>query len=651
MIPKLLSLLVIVPLAALLTWPWLQGRAPGTWLALKAGDAMLCLRQALGWSPLLSNRVVLVGIDEATVRAAPLQKPLALWGREHAQVLSALRRAGVVAVALDILQPFPGADAEERPLARALMELPCALAVDLDESGGLAPANPRLLFAAGEPAAAAGLVRMPRDTDGVLRRISFVHGYRDGNLLTLWFQGARRLLKLSLEEFAAAWQSKSESGLRLGSRQVPLVPAAPGLEPECMLLNWAGPAGTIPHFSYLEVWRHRQDIEWLRRHFSGRLVFLGVTVPDMQDYHLTPMSWLQTPTPPGVGRTWPGSLPGRARAEGDRMAGTEVLAQAVNTLVSGSFLRVPSPLTAWGWTLALTALGGWAGISGGGRLPGLLAALLLAPALALAGLARGGWMLPVAWPLGSILAANGLATGWRYHTTEARRRRLRNLLSRYVSDPVARLVVEHPEQAGLGGRSAEVTLLFSDLNQFTSWSEKAEPGDVVTVLNEYFTAMEEVIFRHGGTLKQFVGDEIMVIFGAPFPQPDAEERAVRTALAMHAELEGLGELWAVRGSPRLQAKFGLHRGRVVVGNVGSPHRTEYAAVGDAVNLASRVMGLCKTLGHPILISQEVYARVESLVEVTAFPLQTVRGREAGVRVYGLDRLKPGSPAWTPQERN
>ncbi|MBT9587871.1 adenylate/guanylate cyclase domain-containing protein [bacterium] len=652
------ALLLIGVMATLLCWPLLEGSAPGTFLCLKARDGLLCLRYLLGRAPPVSDRIVLLAIDDATVREPLLQKPLSMWGAQHAQVLSALREAGAAVVVMDIIQPYPGAnEREDKEFARAVRDGPSVLAVDIDDATSrLAPTNPRLLFAAGDPAEVAGLVRMARDSDGLLRRASLVHGYttaaggRD-NLLTLWFQGARRLLGVSTQQFAQAWQARRGEQLQLGERNVPLVSGAPGQSPEYMLVNYLGPDRSLPRISYSEVLRRSQDRQWLRQHFQGRLVFMGVTVADLQDYHLTPMGWVQRPSASSAQPPLAGVLTGRHQAEGDRMAGTEVLAQAANTLLTGAFLRLPPSGLACVYTLAFAWLGVLAGYSRGRRLPSLLALLLANPLLALGALLHSGWLMPLAWPGGSILVAFAGATGWRYKTTEADRRRMRALLSRYVSDRVASLVVDHPEEAGLGGRSAEVTLLFSDLNQFTTWSEKTEPAQVIEVMNEYFTAMEEVIFHHGGTLKQFVGDEIMVIFGAPYPQPDAEERAVRTALAMRSELDRLGEVWCARGGPRLQAKYGLHRGRVVVGNVGSPHRTEYAAVGDAVNLASRVMGLTKLLGHQLLITEDVYVRVRELVQVSEFPAQPIRGRQASVIVFGLDGLSPQARPWAPAERN
>jgi adenylate cyclase len=229
---------------------------------------------------------------------------------------------------------------------------------------------------------------------------------------------------------------------------------------------------------------------------------------------------------------------------------------------------------------------------------------------------------------------------------EAGREAAQTLLRRYVSDQVAAAVLADPTQTALGGRSEEVTVLFADLDRFTTWSEVNDPEAIVGVLNEYFTAMEQIIFRHGGTLKQFVGDEIMVLFGAPFPQDDPEARAVRTAVEMKTRLAGLRREWNARGlRVDLDVKIGIHRGRVVVGNVGSPRRTEYAAVGDAVNVAARVMQLAPALGHPILITEDVYARANGGVMVSEFPAQHVKGRSAAVRVYGVDEVRGESGAW------
>lgn len=628
-------LALIALLATLLSWSGLEGPPPGNLVANQARDSLFLARLRLDWRvPPVSDRIVLVPIDRQTQAAPGLQKPLAHWGKEHARVLAALGRGGATVIVFDLIIPYQDEAAVPglAEMARAVLENPVVLGADLDEvTGRLLLYDPRLLFAAGggDAAEGIGIVRMPRDSDRIIRRLPFLQAGKGTPqpYLSLWFQGARRELGISVPQFAAAWKDQ-EGALQLPGRAVPLAGSSWSEPAEYLLVNYAGPAGTFPRVPYVEVLDHAEDGAWLEARFRGRLVLLGVTVPDYQDFHFTPLDPVQALQPP---------LIPEEGTEG--MAGTEILANAANTLVTGAFLRPPPPWWGPAWALLAALAAATAGHAHRLRLPALLAVLAATYLVPLAAFCLQGFLLPVAWPGGASLLAfiGGLAL--RHATADRQRQRLRELFRRYVSDQVADLVVNDPKEAALGGKVSEVTVLFSDLNHFTTWSEKTPPEQVILTMNEYFTAMEEVIHSHQGTLKQFVGDEIMVMFGAPFPQPDMEERAVRTALAMQEELSRLGDQWAPRGIPRLQAKIGVHRGRVVTGNVGSPRRTEYAAVGDTVNLGSRVMNMTKNLGHMLLITQDVYERVKDLVQVTEFPPQPVKGRDQAVRVYGLDGLR------------
>ncbi len=264
-----------------------------------------------------------------------------------------------------------------------------------------------------------------------------------------------------------------------------------------------------------------------------------------------------------------------------------------------------------------------------------LVALLIVAGAGFAMLYFGNLILPVAMPEIGILLLAGAVPTKRFFGEEREKLRVKRAMRAHLSDKVMNKILADPDGAKLGGTKEVITIMFCDIRGFTAYCDNRDSQEVLTVVNEYFEAMTEVVFKYDGTVDKYIGDCIMAFWNAPDPQPDHAQRAVCCAMEMRYALANFKVKRAGLDTELFECGIGIHTGEALVGNMGSRHKVSYTAMGSTVNLGARLESLTKKLNERILISHETFVQLTGDFPITDRGEAMVPGFANPIHVYGI----------------
>ena len=556
-----------------------------------------------------SNDIAIIAIDDFSFNWTGYQWP---WPRSYlAEIVDQVNQGGGKVVGLDIFLFEPDKEpANDQAFADALGRVPYAATVvqiiedpmdNFTISTFSQPLSPYRQVLDGS-----GITAFARDEDAIVRSVQAFDTYNDKTYYHWAFEVARLYLGVDPPS------NPTSTSLQFNGQSVPLRNGQ-------LLVNFAGRAETYSTYSASNV-HDGITLEENPEAFRGKIVLIGATTVTMQDIHPTPFS-TQIPT-----------------------AGVEIVANTVDTLISGKFLREAPPWIGFIITLLAALL---AALISRSKQPSLTITFLLAAMLGylilvLASFLKFRYILPTMTPLAMLFLGVVLPTLEQAVSQEIEKRRVRTLFSRFISPEMVDQMMATQDLNSLNKRS-DVSIIFSDIRGFTTLSEKLSPEDVVALLNPYLEAMSRVIYKHGGTVDKYEGDAIIAFFGEPVPFKDHAVRALRASLDMRVALDELRKQWEKEGrSNQIEMGIGINSGEVFVGLLGSEQRINYTVIGDNANLASRLQDLTKTYAWPILISESTHEQVKDEFDAEFADAVTVKGKTKPVNVYKVIGRK-GAP--------
>jgi len=463
-----------------------------------------------------------------------------------------------------------------------------------------------------EAAASYGFIDINPDQDGTLRHALLILRYRDQDFFpSLALQAVREYEQIPDQQIAAYIAENGLERIQFGSHV--FRPSRDG----SAIINYAGPYETYRQYSMWDVNAGTSPPEA----FKDKIVLVGATAKAIGDLRNTPFQG------------------------GEAYMGVEIHANIIDNILHSSeagrgFLTRGAREEMI--DIAFIVLFGLGFGVLFARVPPLYSTLSLILILGLFGwfvyfaFAHGGCWLSFVIPAGTLIANYAAITSFRMIFEEREKRKIRKTFSQYLSPGVIALIEKDPQKyIRPGGETKDLTVMFSDIRDFTTMSEGLTADELVHLLNEYLGAMTDALFRNYGTLDKYIGDAVMAFWGSPYPQDDHAFRACSCALEMIRCLEGLNHKWESEGRKRISIGIGLNTGPVNVGNMGSSKRLAWTVMGDNVNLASRLEGMTKQYRSRIVISEATYREVQHQFVCRDLDKIRVKGKLQPVGIYEL----------------
>ncbi len=403
-----------------------------------------------------------------------------------------------------------------------------------------------------------------------------------------------------------------------------------------ILLNYRGPANSFSMISVTDVLEDRIPANFLR----DRIVLIGSITQSQKDFFLTPYS----STPIGIP---------------DETSGVEIHANLISQILS-SVLSGRSLIQTWTkslefwWIFAWSVVGAtlswkWRYTGGFTKFLFQFVVGVLLPFGSLLGICYlaflSGWWIPLIPPTLALLGSAITINAYIARTAD----NIRNIFSRYLTDEVVESLLETPTGLKLGGERRKITILMSDLRGFSAISERLSPEKVVEMLNIYLEKMTDVITEYQGTIGDFIGDAILVLFGAPTQRKDDPERGVACAIAMQQAMFPLNEQLEGLGLPKLQMGIGLNTGEVIVGNIGSKKRAKYDVIGSPINLTSRIESY--TAGGEIFISEWTLQEIKDVIKIHKLMSVQPKGFDEHITIYDVGGIAGKYQLFLPKEED